>query len=50
MAVDRRPEAETESEMIEHEIRHYKLNTMQPRYYKQKLRANADYLNNLTRQ
>ena len=50
MAVKRRSEAETESEMIEHKIRHYKQNTMQPRYYKKKQRANADYLNKLTRQ
>jgi len=48
MAVKRRCEAESESETIEHKIRHYKQNTMQPRYYKQKETANADYLNNLT--
>jgi hypothetical protein len=50
MAVKRRPEAETQSETTDHKIRHNKRNTMQPRYYKQKQTANADYLNSLTRQ
>jgi hypothetical protein len=39
--------AETERQ---HKTKHYKQNTMQQKYYKQKKVANANYVNNLRRQ